>query len=59
MKILIPFFTYDIKTQQFSDTFKGFTFIVEKKIDNELENIFLNDKGKNLRKLSSNLLSRN
>ena len=43
-----------IKTQQFSDTFKGFTFIVEKKIDNELENIFLNDKGKNLRNLSSN-----
>ena len=32
-----------IKTQQFSDTFKGFTFLVEK-INNEVENIFLFDK---------------
>ena len=31
-----------IKSQQFSDSFKGFTFIVEKKINNEIENIFLN-----------------
>ena len=29
-----------VRTQQFSDTFKGFTFIVEKKVDNELKNIF-------------------
>ncbi len=43
-----------IRTQQFSDSFKGFTFIVEKKINNELKNIFLNDKGNNLRNLSSN-----
>ncbi len=43
-----------IRTQQFSDSFKGFTFIVEKKVNNELKNIFLNDKGNNLRNLSSN-----
>ena len=29
-----------VKMQQFSDTFKGFTFIVEKKVDNEIQNIF-------------------
>ncbi len=43
-----------VRTQQFSDTFKGFTFIVEKKVDNELKNIFLHDKGNNLKNLSSN-----
>ncbi len=43
-----------IRTQQFSDSFKGFTFLVEKKINNELKNIFLNDRGNNLRNLSSN-----
>ena len=43
-----------VKTQQFSDSFKGFTFLVEKKINNELKNIFLHDKGSNLKGLSSN-----
>tara|TARA_B100000242_G_C42990256_1_gene459712 strand:+ start:25 stop:1149 length:1125 start_codon:yes stop_codon:yes gene_type:complete len=43
-----------VRTQQFSDSFKGFTFIVEKKINNELKNIFLHDKGNNLKNLSSN-----
>ena len=43
-----------IRTQQFSDSFKGFTFIVEKKQDNKLQNIFLHDKGDNLKNLSSN-----
>ncbi len=43
-----------IKTQQFSDTFKGFTFIVEKKVNNEIQNIFLQDKNNNLKSLSSN-----
>lgn len=42
-----------VKTQQFSDTFKGFTFIVEKKVNNEVKNIFLHDKGNNLKNLSS------
>ena len=43
-----------IRSQQFSDSFKGFTFIVDKKIGNEIENIFLHDTGKNLNKFSSN-----
>tara|TARA_B110000211_G_scaffold217230_1_gene260923 strand:+ start:139 stop:1263 length:1125 start_codon:yes stop_codon:yes gene_type:complete len=43
-----------IKTQQFSDSFKGFTFIVEKRFNNEIQNIFLHDKGNNLKNLSSN-----
>ncbi len=44
-----------IKTQQFSDSFKNFTFIVENKSGNELQNIFLHDKGNNFKNLSSNL----
>ncbi len=44
-----------IKTQQFSDSFKGFTFLVEKKIENKIQNIFLHDKGNNLKNLSSNI----
>ena len=44
-----------IRTQQFSDSFKGFTFIAEKKIKNEIENIFLHDEGNNLKNLSSNI----
>ena len=44
-----------IRSQQFSDSFKGFTFIVEKKVSNEVKNIFLYDTGKNLKKFSSNI----
>ena len=44
-----------VKSQQFSDSFKGFTFIVEKKFNNEVENIFLHDTGNNLKNLSSNV----
>ena len=43
-----------VKPQQFNDTFKGFTFFVEKKINNEIKNIFLHDQGRNLKNLSSN-----
>lgn len=43
-----------IRTQQFTDSFKGFTFFVEKKIDNKIQNVFLYDSGNNLRNLSSN-----
>jgi lipopolysaccharide export LptBFGC system permease protein LptF len=43
-----------IKNQAFSDTYKGFTFIVEKKRGNEIKNIFMNDTGNNLKNLSSN-----
>ena len=43
-----------IRTQQFSDSFKGFVFFVEKKVKNEVRNIFLVDRGKNFKNLSSN-----
>ena len=43
-----------IRTQKFSDSFKGFTFFVEKKSNNEIQNIFLQDTGKNLKSLSAN-----
>ncbi len=46
-----------IRSQQFTDSFKGFTFIVEKKIGNEIQNIFLHDKSRNLKNLSTNILS--
>ena len=43
-----------IKTKQFTDSFKGFSFFVEKKSNEELESIFIHDKGNNLKNLSSN-----
>ena len=43
-----------IKMQQFSDSFKGFTVFVEKKIDNEIKNIFLHDKNNYFKNLTSN-----
>ena len=43
-----------IKVQQFSDSFKGVTFIVDKKIDNEIENVFLQDSANILKNISSN-----
>ena len=33
-----------LKTQEFNDTFKGLTFFVDKKSDNQLQNVFLQDK---------------
>ena len=44
-----------IKSSQFSDSFKGFTLIVDDKNNNELKNIFLHDKGDNIKNLSSNI----
>ncbi len=41
-----------VKTQQFSDSFFGFTFFVEKKINNQIKNIFIHDTGNNLKNLS-------
>ena len=35
-----------VRAQQFSDSFKGLTFFVDRKINNEIENIFLYDVGK-------------
>ncbi len=43
-----------IRPQQFSDSFKGLTFFVEKKVNNEIKNIFLHDSGNNLKNFSSN-----
>jgi lipopolysaccharide export system permease protein len=44
-----------VRAQQFSDSFKGFTFIVGKKIENNIQKIFLHDTGNNLKKLSANV----
>ena len=38
-----------IKKKQFNDTFKNFTFFVENKENNEIENIFLYDDGNSLK----------
>ncbi len=43
-----------IKRQQFSDTFKNFTFFVENKKNNQIENIFLFDEGNKLKSFTSN-----
>jgi lipopolysaccharide export system permease protein len=39
--------------QQFRDSFKGFTFIVEKKIKNNIENVFIHDSSNTLKNLTS------
>ena len=43
-----------IRAQQFSDSFKGFTFIVEKKTKNNVENVFIHDNSNTLKNLTSN-----
>ena len=43
-----------IRVQRFSDSFKGFTFIVEKKKNNEIKNIFIYDKSNTLKSLAPN-----
>ena len=42
-----------IRIQQFSDSFQGFTFFVEKKKDNKIENVFIYDKSNVLKNLTS------
>ena len=42
-----------LRTNQFTDSFKGFTFLIEKKFNNEVQNIFIHDQGNNLKSLSS------
>ncbi len=44
-----------LRIQEFSDTFKGLTFLVSKKKVNEVQNIFLHDEGDNLKNLSPDL----
>ena len=43
-----------IRAQQFSDSFKGFTFIVEKRLKNKIENVFIHDNSNTLKNLTSN-----
>ena len=43
-----------IRVNQFSDSFKGFTFFVEKKINNEIKNIFIHDSANIFEKFTSN-----
>ena len=41
-----------IRVQQFSDSFTGFTFIVEEKFENEIKNVFIYDKSNALKSLT-------
>ena len=43
-----------IRVKQFSDSFTGFTFIVEEKFENEIKNVFMYDKSNALKNLTSN-----
>ncbi len=43
-----------LKTNEFNDSFKNLIFFVEKKIDNKIQNIFLQDNGNYLKKLTPN-----
>lgn len=43
-----------IRKNQFSDSFKNFTFFVENKNNDEIENIFLYDRGNSLKSLTPN-----
>ena len=42
-----------IRVNQFSDSFKGFTFIVEKKFKDEIKNVFIYDKSNTLKNLTA------
>ena len=44
-----------LRVKQFSDSFVGLTVLVEEKIGNKLKNIFLHDRGGNLKGISSNV----
>ena len=43
-----------IRMQRFSDSFKGFTFFVEKKVNNEITNIFMHDSANIFKNFTSN-----
>ena len=42
-----------IRIQQFSDSFEGFTFFVEKKKNNKIENVFIHDESNVLKNITS------
>ena len=48
-----------IRIQQFSDSFKGFTFLVENKVNNEISNIFIHDSSNVLKNLTSDQSKKN
>ena len=43
-----------IRVQQFSDSFTGFTFLVEKKFQNEVQNVFIHDSSNLLKNITAN-----
>ena len=43
-KMVLNSFLPTVRVQQFNDSFKGFTFLIEKILDNEIKNVFLHDK---------------
>ena len=47
-------FITTIRVQQFSDSFKGFTFLVEERLDNKIKNVFINDNTNILKNLTVN-----
>ena len=47
------YFLPTIKAEQFNDSFSGLTFIVDEKFENEIKNIFLQDKQNILKNISS------
>ena len=48
-----------IRIQQFSDSFTGFTFLVEDKVDNEIKNIFIHDSSNILKNITSDQTKKN
>ena len=47
-----------IRIQQFSDSFKGFTFLVENRVNNEIENVFIFDNSNILKNISANQMDK-
>ena len=43
-----------VRVQQFSDSFEGFTFIVEKRVNNNIEKVFIHDRSNTLKNLTPN-----
>ena len=43
-----------VRVNQFSDSFEGFTFIVEEKFKNEIKNVFIHDTSNTLKNLTPN-----
>ena len=54
MKILLIHFSQLLKLRDLV-TRSGFTFFVEKKVNNQIKNVFIHDTGNNLKNLSPNV----